>query len=445
MERQEEFADECDVLITGVGQSNTPKMPKFKRLQEFINNNNNDNGKTLCHSCEWDEKFDFRNKRICMIGTGPSGIQIGPQMAKIGKKFYIFQRSISHCMPKYDYTVSKLWLKLSKLKIFNPICHIRNIYYRYATFLYNDCMVYPLIYCSQTHWFHRLLYTDFTHHLDAHFTVNININTMNNANNVNRNSQEDINININIEENKWYRKVLTPNFPFVTKRILMSDEWFPMLKQDNVELVLSKIRRFTKNGIIVAGDEKEREIELDAMIMATGFESHSFVTFNIIGKNGQSSYEQWDNNRDIEGYYGILINNFSNLFMLYGTHTNLGHNSIIFMLECQINYTFKCIEYMLKNNIKTIEVKKNVQDEFNQRIQKDLVKSNWAYNGVDNWYKNDKGKVLNNWPYNCTRYWYMKHTHHVFKQIFNLRDKMNLCLWESLHKYWIDCIVCTTN
>ena len=129
---------------------------------------------------------------------------------------------------------------------------------------------------------------------------------------------KDIN-NISIEENTWYRKALT-------KRILLSDEWFAMLKQDNVELGLSKIKRLTKNGIIVAddgdgdgddNDEKECEIELDAMIMATEFESHNFMTFNIIDKNGKSLCEQWDNNGDIEGDYGVLINNFSNLFMLY--------------------------------------------------------------------------------------------------------------------------------
>src|SRR5207253_4575869 len=162
--------------------------------------------------------------------------------------------------------------------------------------------------------------------------------------------------------------------------------------RDDVEVVTSPIERVTEDAIVTR-DGRARPV--DVVIVATGFESTSFlVPMKIAGPDGRLLEEVWQDGA--EAYLGISVAGFPNFFMLYGPNTNLGHNSIIFMIECQVRYVVSVLARMKKLGARWLDVKPAAMTQFNAGLQKRLGKSVWA-TGCTSWYKTDTGKITNNW------------------------------------------------
>jgi len=197
------------------------------------------------------------------------------------------------------------------------------------------------------------------------------------------------------------RRALTPDYPVGCKRLLISDDYYPTLARDNVEVVTEPIREIDEHTI-VTDDGSSRQI--DTIVYATGFESLDFLApMDVYGASGRTLNEAWHNGA--EAYLGMAVHGFPNFFMLYGPNTNLGHNSIIFMIECQVRYVLECVTELAARDLKFLDVRADVARAYNQWVQRRLRRTVWDA-GCNSWYKTASGKITNNWPQSTVSFWW---------------------------------------
>lgn len=200
-----------------------------------------------------------------------------------------------------------------------------------------------------------------------------------------------------------WEKVI-PNYAMGCKRIIISDDYFPTLNKKHVELNTREIERVTERGIQTAdGDEQE----YDLIVLATGFKTVEFMTpIQVYGKNGRSAADVWKDGA--QAYYGVTVEDLPNFGMLYGPNTNLGHNSIILMIEQQSRYLSTLIGAVVESKIRgetlSLRPRPEIVQAFNERIQALLEKSTFADANCHSWYKQENGRITNNWPSTVVRY-----------------------------------------
>jgi cation diffusion facilitator CzcD-associated flavoprotein CzcO len=197
------------------------------------------------------------------------------------------------------------------------------------------------------------------------------------------------------------RKKLTPDYRVGCKRILIDDDFYPSLTRPNVSVETSPIQRIARDGVVTADGVHH---PADVLILATGFQATSFLApMQIEGVGGRKLEAAW---RDgAEAHLGLTVAGFPNFFMMYGPNTNLGHNSIIFMIECQVGYALQCIQELVRRGIAYLDVKPEVMRSYNEEVQRELRDTAWAA-GCKSWYKNAAGKVTNNWSNFTVAYWW---------------------------------------
>jgi cation diffusion facilitator CzcD-associated flavoprotein CzcO len=188
------------------------------------------------------------------------------------------------------------------------------------------------------------------------------------------------------------REKLWPDYHIGCKRIVIADDFYPVFNRPNVELVTERIERVEPKGIrTVDGTLHER----DVIIYGTGFETLSFQgPVEIYGRDRRSLRDMWKSGP--EAFLGMAIPGFPNLFYLYGPNTNLGHNSILLMLECQFDYVAQALRAMRERDAQGLEIRPEVHQRFNRELQEILAGSSWAANCAS-WYKTPDGRITNNW------------------------------------------------
>jgi cation diffusion facilitator CzcD-associated flavoprotein CzcO len=343
----------ADVLVSAVGQLHRPQVPKLPGLETF-------RGPSF-HSARWRHDVDLTGKRVGVVGNAASAVQFIPEIAKEAGRLTIFQRSANWMIARGDrpFKAWEHWI----------LRNVPGALRLYRTFLWGfpELFLYPVM--RQKPGLSRV-YTRWA--------------TQNMENNV---------------TDPELRKHLTPDYPIGGKRILIHDDFFPALNRPNVELVTTPIARVTADGIVTSDD---RAHPLDVLIFGTGFRTNPFLApMKIEGLPGRSLEADWGHGA--RAYFGLTMTGYPNLFMLYGPNTNLGHNSIIFMLECQIAYVMDAIRWLMRDDLKYIDVRPEVMEAFNERLQRDLATTSWAA-APESWYK-DAGRITNNWPYSTFEYW----------------------------------------
>ncbi len=332
-------------LITAIGQLHFPNVPAIKGKETF-------EGHTW-HSAQWNHDIDLKGKNVGVIGNAASAVQFVPQIAPLVQRLSVFQRSANWMIPKQDRPYYEWEKQLAKQ--FPILLKL----YRQRLWLTGGVL------------FFLMTKDQFPKKLGEAY------------------SKAFLNQTITDPE---LRKKLTPDYPIGAKRILFSDDYYPALNRENVDLITDNIQEITPKGIRTQAGE---EIPLDVIIFSTGFKTNPFLMgLDIKGLNGKTIQEAWK--RGAESYLGITTPNFPNMFMMYGPNTNLGHNSIIIMSECQAEYIKQCITTLQKNNFKYMTVKPEVNEAYNQEIQERLQNSVWNLIS-ESWYKAD-GKITNNWP-----------------------------------------------
>jgi len=343
---------QADVFISGCGQLNRPFVPDFDGIADFDG--------AAFHSARWDHAIDLRDKRVAVIGNGASAIQFIPEIAAQVDRLTIFQRSAHWVIPKPD----RRYLSIERA-LFRYVPLLRRLH-RY------------LIYWS----------------LEGRFAGFFEDSWLNRAMGwlANRSLRTVVDADL--------RERLTPSYTIGCKRILISNDYYDTLQRPNVQLVSDPIERIDADALLTRSGERH---EADVIIYATGFESTNFLGgIEVHGRGGRTLRQAW--HEGAEAYLGMLVAGFPNFFMLYGPNTNLGHNSIIFMIECQARYILQCIAALRDDQLGPIDVRSEVMAAYNAEIQAMLGDSVWS-GSCSNWYKRDDGKVTTNWASYTSAYW----------------------------------------
>ena len=339
----------AETFVTAWGQLNRPKLPPIEGRDDFAG--------VAFHSAQWDASIDLAGQRVAVIGNGASAVQFVPEVAKVAGALTLFQRSPNWIVPRMNrpYTVEEkarfraepAFMAKVRGDIFE-MAEARLAARRAGTLPVEEVPI-PLA------------------HLHAQVT------------------------------DPGLRARLTPDYEVGCKRVLISNDFYPALIRPNVELVTEAIARMTPRGVV---DAAGREYEADVVIYATGFETRSFVgDTGITGVGGLRLSDAWIDGP--EAYLGLSVTGFPNLFMLYGPNTNLGHNSIIYMIEAQADYVLQALDAIARTG--PLSVRQEVADAYNADLQKALALTPWAGN-CTSWYKTADGRILNNWPHTARAY-----------------------------------------
>jgi cation diffusion facilitator CzcD-associated flavoprotein CzcO len=343
----------ADILVSGTGQLNRPRVPDFPGLSEFSG--------AAFHSALYQHAHDVSGKRVAVIGNGASAIQLVPRIAERALHLSVFQRTPNWIVARGDraYGVFARW----------AFQHLPLLLYLYRALIY---------------WMHEARFFA----LEKGAPVGRRLEA------------EALRFMTSQVAREELRSKLVPSYPIGCKRILISDDYYPALGRDNVELVTDEIERFTRDGIRTTSGGVH---PVDIVVFATGFETATFLApMEIEGNSGRRLSDTW---RDgAEAYLGVTVSGFPNLFLLYGPNTNLGHNSIIFMIECQVGYVMRCIE-RIRETRRTLDVLPDAMARYNEQLQRDLAKTAWG-EGCTSWYKTASGKVTNNWSGFTVQYWW---------------------------------------
>lgn len=340
-------------VINATGLLSRPAYPDIPGLDRF-------RGKTV-HSARWDPEFDPSGRRVAVIGTGASAIQIIPEIASKVSDLHVFQRTPPWVIPRPDRKISRFekWLfrRLpATQKLFRWLLYWR-LEARAMAFV-----VFPRL-TRIVEW------------------------------------QGRWNISRGIPDPGLRLKVV-PSFPAGCKRVLLSDDYYPALTRGNVHLVTRKIREITPTGIVTSDG---LETPVDTIILCTGFQAtHPVPEGLFTGRQGLDLTLRWRGG--MEAFKGVSVSGFPNLFFLAGPNTGLGHNSVIFMLEAAMRYVIDALTTMKQEEIPALEIRRDVEAAYNRKIQSRLAGTVWA-SGCSSWYLDENGKNTTLWPGFTIEYW----------------------------------------
>lgn len=338
----------ANILISGMGGLSTPAYPKIAGLDSF-------QGKVF-HSQQWDHGYDLTGKRVAVIGTGASAIQFVPQIQPKVARLDLYQRTAPWILPKPDRAISG-----AEQALFKRVPALQQA-------------------------MRAAIYTSLEARV-AGFTINPRLMVI-----AKRWALKHIRSQIH---NPELRRKVTPDYTIGCKRILLSNDYYPALDQPNVDVITTGIQEVRPHSIITT-DGQERQA--DAIILGTGFAATDPVPRDLVfGRNGVDLAEQWKSGP--EAYKGTTVTGFPNLFLIVGPNTGLGHSSMVYMIESQINYILDALKKMDKRRVQVVEVKSQVQAEFNRKIHRQLDESVWNTGGCMSWYRHPvSGKNTSLWP-----------------------------------------------
>ncbi|MEN8358432.1 NAD(P)/FAD-dependent oxidoreductase [Acinetobacter towneri] len=344
----------CQYLVFASGPLHVPQIPHIKGIEKF-------QGKVF-HSSQWDHQYNLNSKVVASIGTGGSAIQYIPEIAPQVKQLYVMQRTAAWVIPRDE----RKYLNIEK-KLFKQADWFRKLH-RARLYWSNESRAIPIMQPSVMKYTQKL----------AEAFIRFQV------------------------KDKQLAQKLTPDYIMGCKRILVSNKYFPTFNRDNVELVTDAIQELTADSIITK-DGKMRKI--DCLIYGTGFITDPRIylqPFSCIGEHGVELKQAWKDGA--ESYYGISHKGFPNLFQLLGPNTVLAHNSVIFMIEAQIDYILQMMDLVAQSQSNAIVVKDQVQDQFNHDVQDMLNNTVWQ-SGCVSWYQQDGGKNFALWPTYTWKYW----------------------------------------
>jgi cation diffusion facilitator CzcD-associated flavoprotein CzcO len=200
---------------------------------------------------------------------------------------------------------------------------------------------------------------------------------------------------------------LVPEYIPGCKRLLISNDWYSALAKSNVALVSSSIERVTKTGVRSADGVDH---DLDVLVLATGFAVSSFPSpLRIIGRDGIDLTEHWSEGASTD--FGLTVSGFPNLWFLAGPGTGLGHNSIVFMIEVQLEHIARALRFLRKSSGAVLELRPEVEAASYAELQKRIRMTVWA-SGCSSWYVSPNGQVDTIWPGTTTEYWWRARRFH---------------------------------
>jgi cation diffusion facilitator CzcD-associated flavoprotein CzcO len=334
-------------IVSATGGLSRPAYPDIPGLATF-------GGKSF-HSAAWDHAYDLTDKRVAVLGTGASAIQIVPELARIAKQLTVLQRTPPWIMPKADRAIQPAE---------------RALYERF-----------PLLQDVYRKWIFGTL--DLR---GAGFVLNKKVLTLGEGL-AKRHLLRQV-------PDPVLREKLTPTYRMGCKRILLSNDYYPAVMRPNVSVETTSIAGVSTRGVVLADG---RTIDLDAIVLSTGFRAaDAMAPFDVVGRDGRLLDDAW---RDgAEAYLGTTVTGFPNLFLIFGPNTALGHNSMVHIIESQIAYIAKALDLTFAKNLSRLEVLPERQKAYNDEIHPRLDRAVWGSGGCVSWYRAKNGKNTTLWP-----------------------------------------------
>ncbi len=360
----------AQAVVSAVGQLNRPRYPDIPGRDTFTG--------TAFHSARWDHDAPIDGARVAVIGTGASSVQFTPEIAPRAGHLTLFSRTPPWLGPSADYhdavSDGQKWLyaHLPSYSEWNRFW----MFWRMGDGSLPGVRVDPEWDTSNgsVSAINDFMRTMLTAYLEQQFA-----------------DRPDL------------LPHMIPSYPPGAKRMLRDNGvWAGALTRENVTVVTETIREITPTGIVTT-DGVEHDV--DVIVYGTGFQASHFLTpMRVFGRGGVELHEQW--NGEARAYLGLTIPGFPNFFCLYGPNTNIVINgSIIYFSECGVRYLVGCIELLLRGGHASVEVRKDVHDEYNERVDAENRLMAWGCSDVNSWYKNDSGRVTQNWPFTLLEYW----------------------------------------
>ncbi|OBB44047.1 NAD(P)/FAD-dependent oxidoreductase [Mycobacterium sp. 852002-51961_SCH5331710] len=344
-----------DVVVSAVGLFTRPVMPDLVQEEPFTG--------AVMHTARWDHSVDLTGKRVAVLGTGSTAAQLVPEVAKVADRVYSVQRSPTWILPKPDrpYTERERWM-------FRYVPLAKRIY-RTRLWLRSES----------------------------------NISVIENGSDK---TQEFTDIALKVLEaavpDEELRRRLTPDHPLGCKRLVFATDYLQTLTQPHVEVVASPARSLRARSLIT---EDGTELDVDVVLCATGYAAADYLgQINVVGEDGVSLRETWSDGA--YAYLGMVVPRFPNFFMLYGPNTNVGSNSVIFMLEAQAHYIVRALRHLRRKGKSYIAVRPSAMAAFLAKVDRWMEGTVWLTR-CSNYFRAANGRVVTQWPRSARAFWGM--------------------------------------
>jgi cation diffusion facilitator CzcD-associated flavoprotein CzcO len=335
-------------LVTGTGGLSAPRLPDIDGIESFTG--------PLFHSARWDHSVDLTGKRVAVIGTGASAIQIVPEVQKVAAHLDVYQRTAPWVIPRND----RRYSRVERL----ALRHVPALARLYRTGIY---------------WAHEGYVPMFTWQPKLGAPAE---------------KAATINIHKAIKD-PGLRARVTPTFRLGCKRVLRSNTYYPALAATNVDVVTDPISRVTGDSVVTS-DGVEHPV--DVIVVATGFWTTEWpIAERIVGREGRSLAQEWATG-GMSAYKGTTVHGFPNLFMLTGPNTGQGHTSVVFVIESQVAYLRDALRTMREQGYAVLEPRAGAQRRWNANVQRRMKRTVWNTGGCSSWYLDTHGRNTVLWP-----------------------------------------------
>lgn len=336
------------ILITGTGHLADGHMPEIEGLDTFKGE--------VFHSANWDHSVDLAGKRIGVVGSGASAIQIIPEMQKLASELVVFQRSAPYMIPRWDRAFTEGERRMCRRDP-SVVEDMRSEIFWSGEFNFAQRRNIPRFLDEA-----KALAVS---HREAH-----------------------------IKDPELLKK-LTPDYEIGCKRLLISNGYYPAMAAENTTLEASALKKIEGETAYGASGQG---YDLDVLVCATGFEAvRPPFAARIFGTEGISLDEHWD--RGMQAYDFIAVNGYPNLFIINGPNTGLGHNSVVYIIEAQVDYILGALDRIEAQNVEVIEAKQDAEEAYMTRLDDRAQGTVWLAGGCKSWYVDQRsGRLTLVWP-----------------------------------------------
>ncbi|MGZ4648510.1 MAG: flavin-containing monooxygenase [Blastococcus sp.] len=337
----------AQVVVAGCGGLVEPRLPDTEGLASFEG--------TAFHSARWDHDADLAGKRVVVVGTGASAIQFVPHLQRQAAHVTVLQRTPPWVLPRRDRR-----LTAAERAVYRHVPGAQKVA-RGAIFGLREL---NLLAFTGKGRMRALAEKQALQHLAS------------------------------AVPDPALRAVLTPDYRIGCKRVLLSNDYYPALAQDNVTVVPHALERVLPHGVVAADGSTH---EADVLVFGTGFQVMDIpVAHRLTGRTGQTLADAWGSSP--QAHRGTTVTGFPNLFVLLGPNTALGHSSVVLMIESQIAYVMAALRSMAALDARSVEVREAAQRAWDAEVQQGLSSTVWAQGGCKAWYTNDAGRNFTLWP-----------------------------------------------
>lgn len=342
--------EEADYVVSGLGGLHVPNLPDFEGREEFPG--------PVFHTARWRDDVDLDGRRVAVVGTAASAVQVIPEIVGRVAHLDVYQRTPNWVLPRYGYSYPA-WIRSAFAGMPRLARAYRGHYFSWLDFRFRT-------FHAKDNWMKRLVTGLAKRHLRAQVG------------------------------DDCLRAKLTPDYPLGCKRVLLSDDYFPALGESHVELVTEPIEGMTRKGLWTR-DGAERPA--DVIVLATGFKPFDIrQSVEVVGPYGNSLEDRWENG--ITAYKTVAVDGFPNLFFLLGPNSGLGHTSVLLTIEAQIEYVIDLVKTAISRRIDLVQPKPEATARFDRQIQAAIGNRVWA-SGCGSWYVDDSGRNHTLYPHDA--------------------------------------------